>query len=82
MGQSMGSQNWTQLSNWTELTDQAFVLNLNSQITSKLIFIPKIVMPLLLILNRRTMEKEMATCIHAWRISWTEEPGGLQSTGS
>ena len=30
------------------------------------------------------MEKEMAThsSIPAWRIPWTEEPGGLQSTGS
>ena len=30
------------------------------------------------------LEKEMAThsCILAWRIPWTEEPGGLQSTGS
>ena len=29
-------------------------------------------------------EKEMATCcsILAWEIPWTEEPGGLQSTGS
>ena len=29
------------------------------------------------------LEKEMATCssILAWRISWTEESGGLQSTG-
>ena len=28
--------------------------------------------------------KEMAThsSILAWRIAWTEEPGGLQSTGS
>ena len=28
--------------------------------------------------------KEMATCssILAWRIPWTEEPGGLQSVGS
>ena len=25
------------------------------------------------------LEKEMVTCIFAWRISWTEEPGGLQS---
>ena len=27
------------------------------------------------------LEKEMATCssIFAWEISWTEEPGGLQS---
>ena len=27
------------------------------------------------------LEKEMATCssILAWRIPWTEEPGGLQS---
>ena len=30
------------------------------------------------------LEKEMATCfsILAWEIPWTEEPGGLQSTGS
>ena len=30
------------------------------------------------------LEKEMAThsSIPAWRISWTEEPGGLQSMGS
>ena len=30
------------------------------------------------------LEKEMAThsSILAWKISWTEEPGGLQSTGS
>ena len=30
------------------------------------------------------LEKEMATHsgIFAWRIPWTEEPGGLQSTGS
>jgi len=29
-------------------------------------------------------EQEMAThsCILAWRIPWTEEPGGLQSMGS
>ena len=31
-----------------------------------------------------TMEKEMAThsSILAWRISWTEKPGRLQSMGS
>ena len=30
------------------------------------------------------LEKEMATysSIVAWKISWTEEPGGLQSVGS
>ena len=30
------------------------------------------------------LEKEMAThfSILVWRIPWTEEPGGLQSTGS
>ena len=30
------------------------------------------------------LEKEMATpsSILAWKISWTEEPGGLQSMGS
>ena len=32
----------------------------------------------------RSQEEEMATCssILAWEITWTEEPGGLQSTGS
>ena len=32
----------------------------------------------------RSLEKEMAThfSILAWRIPWTEEPGGLQSEGS
>ena len=31
-----------------------------------------------------SLEKGMATCssILAWRIPWTEEPGGLQSMGS
>ena len=31
----------------------------------------------------RSLEKEMAThsSILAWRIPWTEEPGGLQSMG-
>ena len=31
----------------------------------------------------RPLEKEMAThsSILAWEIPWTEEPGGLQSTG-
>ena len=31
-----------------------------------------------------TLEEEMAThsSILAWRITWTEEPGGLQSLGS
>ena len=28
------------------------------------------------------LEKEMATSILAWRIPWTEEPGGLQFIGS
>ena len=32
----------------------------------------------------RTLEKETATrsSIRAWKIPWTEEPGGLQSMGS
>ena len=31
-----------------------------------------------------SLEMEMATCssILAWKISWAEEPGGLQSMGS
>ena len=33
--------------------------------------------------QRNSLEKEMAThsSILAWRIPWTEEPGGLQSIG-
>ena len=33
--------------------------------------------------GKDSLEKEMATysSILAWRIPWTEEPGGLQSTG-
>ena len=32
----------------------------------------------------KSLEKEVAThsSILAWRTAWTEEPGGLQSTGS
>ena len=35
-------------------------------------------------LGQEDLEKEMAalSSILAWRIPWTEEPGGLQSTGS
>ena len=35
-------------------------------------------------LGQEDLEKEMATHsnILAWRITWTEEPGGLQSMGS
>ena len=34
--------------------------------------------------QEHTLEKEMAThsSILAWRMPWTEEPGGLQSMGS
>ena len=33
--------------------------------------------------QEETLEKEMAThsCIPAWKVPWTEEPGGLQSMG-
>ena len=33
---------------------------------------------------KETMKKEMAahSSILAWRVPWTEEPGGLQSEGS
>ena len=35
-------------------------------------------------LGQEDLEKEMAThsSILAWKIPWTEEPGGLQSMGS
>ena len=31
--------------------------------------------------QKHPLEKEMATSILAWKIPWTEEPGGLQSMG-
>ena len=36
------------------------------------------------LIREDALEKETAThsSIFAWEISWTEEPGGLQSTGS
>ena len=36
------------------------------------------------LVRKDPLEKEMATnsSFLAWRISWTEEPGGLQSLGS
>ena len=39
---------------------------------------------LLVLYTQQKMEKGMAThsSIFAWRIPWTEEPGGLQSVGS
>ena len=40
--------------------------------------------PVRLLGREDSLEKEMATdsSIHAWKIPWTEEPGGLQSMGS
>ena len=37
-----------------------------------------------LVISQAVTEKEMAThsSILAWRLPWTEEPGGLQSVGS
>ena len=39
---------------------------------------------MLMVVPVNKLEKEMATdsSILTWRISWTEEPGRLQSTGS
>ena len=31
--------------------------------------------------QEHSLEKEMATSILAWKIPWTEEPGGLQFMG-
>ena len=41
-------------------------------------------MPVLSLGQENAVEEEMAThsSILAWRIPWTEEPGGLQSVGS
>ena len=40
-------------------------------------------MPVRSLSQEDVLEKEMATrsSILAWKIPWTEEPGGLQSTG-
>ena len=45
---------------------------------------PAIQMWLQCLSQEDSLEKEMAThsSMFAWEIPWTEEPGGLQSTGS
>ena len=47
-------------------------------------FVGKVMSLLFNMLSRLVMEKEMAThsSLLAWRILWTEEPGGLPSIGS
>ena len=42
-----------------------------------------ILISFLVVLQNSMLEKEMAThsSILAWKIPWTEEPGGLHSTG-
>ena len=46
-------------------------------------FVGKVMSLLLDILSRLVMEKSLAThsSTLAWKIPWTEEPGGLQSMG-
>ena len=47
-------------------------------------FVGKVMFLLFNMLSRLVMEKAMAphSSTLAWKISWTEEPGGLQSMGS
>ena len=47
-------------------------------------FVDKVMSLLFNMLSRLVMEKAMAphSSTLAWKIPWTEEPGGLQSTGS
>ena len=60
-------------------------LNLTSQVAQMVKCLPAVRETWVRSLGREdTLEKEMAThsSILAWRIPWTEEPGGLQSMGS
>ena len=59
--------------------EEAIVLNLNS--VTLILF--SVTIKRIIIVQSHNMEKEMAThfSIFAWKIPWTEEPGGLQSMG-
>ena len=69
----------TRLSNFTRFTQQA------SLVAQTVVCLTPMREPRVQSLGQEDpLEKEMAThsSILAWRIPWTEEPGGLQSTGS
>ena len=59
-------------------------LKKNPNLSPKLLSTPFIYLFLLSMGREEPLEKEMTThsSILAWRIPWTEEPGGLQPTGS
>ena len=63
----------TNCDNWASLVAQT-VKNLPAMLETWVRFLGR----------KNPLEKEMAThsCILAWRIPWTEEPGRLQSMGS
>ena len=74
------AKSWTQLSDWTELKNTYSVVTITH---SKLE--PNNYRGWVRSLGREdTLEKGIAThsTIFAWRISWTEKPGGLHSMGS
>ena len=69
---------------WWWLPQRAWQLSLKSTPPKKKCQLNRIHQIQLLMLSRNTTEKAMAThsSTLAWKISWTEEPGGLQSMGS
>ena len=70
--QFMGSQSWTQLSDWTELNWTVSVECISAVHQSNSIH------------NTYVLEKAMAphSSTLAWKIPWMEQPGRLQSMGS
>ena len=81
--------NWQKWNPWIRMADSTcpfvWILSLASLVAQRLKRLPAFQETWVQSLGREDpLEKEMAThsSILAWRIPWTEEPGGLQSMGS
>ena len=71
--------------NWSEVNVQYYMSYKASLVAQLVKSLPAMQETRVRVLGQEEpLEKEMAThpCILAWRITWTEEPGRLQSVGS
>ena len=70
---------------WVGLVTEDFTCHVNASLIAQLVnHLPAMQETWVRFLGQEDpLEKEMAThsSIFAWRIQWTEEPGGLQSMG-
>ena len=70
---------------WVGLVTEDFTCHVNASLIAQLVnHLPAMQETWVRFLSQEDpLEKEMAThsSILAWRIQWTEEPGGLQSMG-